>query len=540
MEIEPNTSSSFPRQEGTRAFSVVDDEERARALRRRFDWHLLPWAFAIGVVSYLDRTNLAFAAVELNRDLGFTCETYGLGAGLFFVGYAVFQVPSVSVFTRVGVPWLASTIIVWGVVAGSFALVTSKSMFLSLRVLLGALESGTFPCILNYLSRFYAPQALGTAYAAAATSTAFAQVIGSPLAASILLLDGLFHVSGWQWLFLIEGLTSIGFGIVIYAYLPRSASSFLNHEDNTWLHQQKHSSQFHIDGNDGHESRSGRDWRLEITRFVKVFLDWRSHYLGAVFFTIMQAMYGYVFFIPMIIDSFLYSSDGANEDTQTSRNETVSSSCSGGEGGHSSQGNSASVALLSMVPFTVASIAMIVVGKLSEMRNERRYHAFFSVILGAVCMNLLSLTMYLAMPPWVSFVILTLGAASVWSHHGPFITWPSEYFDRNSATLAFAIINSFGSLGGFLGPTVLGFLAQSTGGYGVALAILGCILFLGGVAILFFAPGNPNRSWPNDRDETMTLECRPHNQGPHDGEPEELDRYNETSRLMPESATQSV
>ena len=99
------------------------DEERSRAIRKTFDWHLLPWAFAIGVVSYLDRTNLSFAAVELNRDLGFTCETYGLGAGLFFVGYALFQVPSVSVFNRVGVPWLASTIVVWGFVAGSFALV---------------------------------------------------------------------------------------------------------------------------------------------------------------------------------------------------------------------------------------------------------------------------------------------------------------------------------------------------------------------------------------------------------------------------------
>ena len=248
-----------------------------------------------------------------------------------------------------------------------------------------------------------------------------------------------------------------------------------------------------------------------------MFLDWRSHYLGAIFFTVMQAMYGYVFFIPMIIHSFVYSSSSQDTDVEDT---AVSSSCSGGEGGQGQQ-SSVSVALLSMIPFTAASIAMIIVGKLSEIKNERRYHAFFSVILGALCMNLLSLSMYLEMPGVVSFLILTLGAASVWSFHGPFITWPSEYFDRTSANLAFAIINSFGSLGGFLGPTVLGFLAESTGGkYSVALAILGCVLFVGGMGILFFVPGT------SDPQDIIHFE--------------EPDRDNETSRLVPVSTSQSA
>jgi len=487
------------------------DDERSRSIRRTFDWHLLPWAFAIGVVSYLDRTNLAYAAVELNRDLGFTCETYGLGAGLFFVGYALFQVPSVGVFNSVGVSWLALTIVVWGVVAGSFALVRSKSVFLILRVLLGALESGTFPCILSYLSWFYAPQALGTAYAAAATSTAFAQVIGSPLAASILMLDGVMHIAGWQWLFLIEGLTSIVFGIVLYFHLPRNASAFLNQDDGEWLSRQENSTQFYIE-----KEASSRNWRRDVSRFIKVFLDWRSHYLGAIFFTIMQAMYGYVFFIPMIIHSFLYSSSSQDTDGEVA-DTSAPASCSGGEAEKGQQQSSVYVALLSMIPFTAASVAMIVVGKMSEIKNERRYHAFFSVILGALCMILLSLTLYLELPGLVSFVVLTLGAASVWSFHGPFITWPSEYFDRTSANLAFAIINSFGSLGGFLGPTVLGFLAEG-GSYSLALAILGCVLFIGGLGILFFVPGTSG-----------SIDHMIHY--------EEPDRYNETSRLVPASTS---
>ena len=150
------------------------DRQHAVAQRKRVDRKILPWVFSIGVLSYIDRTNLAFAAVELNRDLGYSCKTYGLGAGMFFVGYGLCQVPSVTLFEIFGIPWLALTVCVWGFVAASFSflLSTSTVVFLILRVLLGMCESGTFPIILSYLSHFYSPEALGTAYSVAATSTA--------------------------------------------------------------------------------------------------------------------------------------------------------------------------------------------------------------------------------------------------------------------------------------------------------------------------------------------------------------------------------
>ena len=451
--------------------------------RRRVDWKILPWVFSIGVLSYIDRTNLAFAAVELNRDLGFSCKTYGLGAGMFFVGYGLCQVPSVALFEQYGIPWLALTVCVWGVVAGSFSfmLSTSPVIFLILRVLLGMCESGTFPIILSYLSHFYSPEALGTAYSVAATSTAVAQVIGSPLAAGILLLDGVLGLAGWQWLFIIEGFGAVVFGVVLYWFLPRPGGDF---------------DEYH--GQKMREScirHEGKMRHREV--FVRALCDWRTLYLAGCFFSIMQAMYANVFFIPMMIHKIFSASGGGGGDSTSTDNNSggcLQQGESASLDNNNSNNNSATiVALLSMLPFATAAIAMVIVGKSAEVKKERRYHASIPVILGAICMYALALSMSLNLSI-LSYIILTIAAAAIWSHHGPFVSWPAKYMDRETATLSFAIINSFGSLGGFLGPTVLGILAQATGGYSLALVCLASILLCGGVAIFFFRPSPSSSS----------------------------------------------
>ena len=165
---------------GTEESSVEQAQAR---VRRKLDVHVIPWAWCIGVISYLDRTNLAFASVSLARDLGFSCATYGIASGLFFIGYGVFQVPSVGLYSRWGVPWLVSTVVMWGAVAVSFAVVRSRGAFFCLRVVLGAVEAGTYPIILSWLSLFYDERSVGTAYSMAASSTALASVVGSPIAA---------------------------------------------------------------------------------------------------------------------------------------------------------------------------------------------------------------------------------------------------------------------------------------------------------------------------------------------------------------------
>ena len=467
------------------------DRQHAVAQRKRVDRKILPWVFSIGVLSYIDRTNLAFAAVELNRDLGYSCKTYGLGAGMFFVGYGLCQVPSVTLFEHYGIPWLALTVCVWGFVAASFSflLSTSTVVFLILRVLLGMCESGTFPIILSYLSHFYSPEALGTAYSVAATSTAVAQVIGSPLAAGILMMDGVLGLAGWQWLFVIEGFVAVVFGVVLYVFLPRPGDCYYEVVHDQGADRMAKSESFD----------DGKRRHREV--FLSALCDWRTLYLAGCFFSIMQAMYANVFFIPMMIHKIFspsgdngYSVDGTN--TTSNNNE----GCLGGQGestpldnDNDDNNNSATmVALLSMLPFATAAIAMVIVGRRAEVKKERRYHASIPVILGAMCMYALALSMTLDLSI-ISFIILTLAAAAIWSHHGPFVSWPAEYMDRETATISFAIINSFGSLGGFLGPTILGILAQATGGYSVALVCLASILLCGGVAILFFRPSMKHR-----------------------------------------------
>ena len=325
-----------------------EDSYRRLHVRRKLDLNLLPWLFSLGVVCYLDRTNLSFAAVQLNRDLHLSCFSYGLGAGLFFVSYASFQVPSTMIQARVGAPiWLGLTIVVWGIVAASFAAVRSQGVFVLLRVLLGLAESGTFPGVWQHLSRFYSPRELGAAYSFVSTSTALAQIIGAPIAAVILAtLDGSLGLAGWQWLFLIEGVCTVLYGVCLRYCLAKSPeeASFLDDDEKIWLQERQERFQ--------HTKSSA--FSVQATHVRSVFKDWRIWYLSIVLFSITQAMYGCVFFIPMIIHTFFYGAD--DDDGGGGGTGGESSACGGGEGAGK---GGAVVALLSMIPFASAAVCMV-------------------------------------------------------------------------------------------------------------------------------------------------------------------------------------
>lgn len=251
-------------------------------VRRKLDTRVIPWAWCIGVISYLDRTNLAFASVTLARDLGFDCATYGVASGLFFVGYGIFQVPSVGMFLRWGVPWLVGTVVLWGAVAVAFATVRTRAAFFILRVLLGAVEAGTYPIILSWLSLFYDERSVGTAYSMAASSTALASVVGSPIAAAILLLDGVMGFSGWQFLFMIEGVVSMTFGCYVFFFMPRRIEDVLDEDEVRVL---------------GHHGQAGGKRRDKADsgskdHLIAVLRSWRPHYLGVVFALVLLSMYG--------------------------------------------------------------------------------------------------------------------------------------------------------------------------------------------------------------------------------------------------------
>lgn len=462
---------------GTEESSVEQAQAR---VRRKLDVHVIPWAWCIGVISYLDRTNLAFASVSLARDLGFSCATYGIASGLFFIGYGVFQVPSVGLYSRWGVTWLVSTVVMWGAVAVSFAVVRSRGAFFCLRVVLGAVEAGTYPIILSWLSLFYDERSVGTAYSMAASSTALASVVGSPIAAVILLLDGVVGFSGWQYLFMIEGVLSITFGCYMFFFMPRRVEDVLDDGELRVLgHQPAKGGPGEGPGEDG-----GSGALMEVLR------SWRPHYLGVVFALVLLSMYGCIFFIPLLINSFLAGEAATGVYGESPRPST---SCDGDQGDGEASASTAAV-LLSAIPFATAAVSMILIGKSSERTGERRYHGSISVLVGALLMGALALAIQLGAPAIVLILLLSSSAAGIWGVHAPLVSWPYAFLPPNQASAAFAVTNSWGALGGFLGPSILGLLAETTGSYSVSLGFLA----IGGVAaaimLYLFNPPNTARS----------------------------------------------
>jgi ACS family tartrate transporter-like MFS transporter len=468
-----------------------DEEDlNLRQTMRKVDRHLIPWFFALGVCCYLDRTNLSFAAVQLSADLGLSCATYGLGAGLFFLGYS-FQVPSTMMAARFGAPlWLVITVVAWALVAFAFAATTGTVMFLVLRIALGLAECGTFPTIWLHLSKFYTERELGAAYASVATSTALAQVVGAPLAAGILSLNGVFGIRGWRWLFLVEGAITVIFGVLLGLNLapsPRDAS-FLHEVEREWLANRQDRQR---------TANLSKSFAGQLESLIIVLKNWRVWYMSAIWFTVTQSMYGIIFFAPLMIrDMFASPSNQVftSLDPKTPSGEFIYSNSTMGRGKEgtgcsgevASHDSGALVALLSVVPFAAAATAMVINAKLAERANERHRHAGVPICLGALSMGLAPVMLTMVGSPLGAFVCLVLAATFVWSFHGPFMSWPAAFLDGDAASTGFAFINSLGSLGGFVGPFLLGYLADKSGGYGIAMLVLGAMLALGGVAILLF------------------------------------------------------
>ncbi|GAB4813303.1 hypothetical protein N2152v2_000349 [Parachlorella kessleri] len=463
------------------------------AVMRKVDRHLIPWFFALGIACYLDRTNLSFAALQLNEDLGLTCATYGLGAGIFFAGYALFQVPSNLALVRLGAPlWLGAIIVAWSGIAIAFAFTSGTGMFLLLRFALGVAECGAFPGMWYHLSRFYTESELGPAYSKVASCTVLAQVVGAPLAAGILAMDGAGGLRGWQWLFILEGVPTLALGIALGLCLAPSPAQArcLAPAERLWLQRRLDAAERRSPGKGasagaahGGGSSSSSSHAAAVLR---VMTDWRVLYLGVAWLLIAATMYGIIFWSPLLIN-FMFNEEGA-----PAGHAGHHSSCSAehsGSGQAPPRHSSAVIALLTLVPFAVAAAGMVVVARMAARANERHYHAGIPILLGAFFLGLVPLLMdYVGAV--AAFVSLVLAAAGVWSFHGPFMSWPAVFLHGPEVAAGFALINSLGAVGGFLGPYMLGLLAGGDGGYEAAMRLLALLLALsGGLILVFPAPG---------------------------------------------------
>lgn len=417
-------------------------ETAIAALRRR----LIPFLFLLYVVAYLDRVNIGFAGVDMNRDLGFSATVFGLGSGIFFVSYTLLEVPSNLVLARVGARrWIGRIMLSWGVVSIAMAAVRDASTFYVLRFLLGAAEAGFFPGIIFYLTQWFPQRERAHAIALFMTGTAIAGVIGGPISSALLLLDGMGGLHGWQWLFIVEGVPAVLLAPVVWRRLderPEDAQ-WLNPDERRWL----------VDTLAA-ESRQAPGTRHDLR---SAFMSGRLWLLALVYFCLVLAFYGVSFWLPQIVQSL---------------------------GTHPSW----MVALIASVPYVVAAAGMVVVGAHSDRTGERRWHVALPAIIGAAGFLAAAAAPRAVVP---SLAALSIAALGIWGALGPFWALPTAFLRGPAAAGGVALVNAVGNIGGFVGPTVVGYARDTTGSFAAGLWVLAAGLVVG-AALTLVLPAVPD------------------------------------------------
>ncbi|KAK9837315.1 hypothetical protein WJX81_005659 [Elliptochloris bilobata] len=481
-----------------KAANAVDGE----AVLARVSRHILPLFFSLALLNSIDRANLSFAALQLNTDLGFSRSVYGFGSGLFFIGYALLQIVAPLICARVGAPSFLGTILVlWGGVTLLFAFMRTAGQFYCLRLLLGVAESGAYPGMWYHLALFFDDHELGLAYTCVATATSVAGVLGAPLAAGLLSLDGACGLRGWQWLFLVESAPAVALGLVIRWRLARSpeAALFLRPAERSWLASRKAAQpvaaeQAHSVDTHAAPPAATTDssiWAPLLTAFASRHI-W---HLAGIWTLNAMGLDGIVFWAPLLVRAILdgdadAADDGATEvvaDNSVTAGDTVR---------QLALGRMVQAALLAGVPFGAAGIAMVVNARHSKRSGERHWHGALPLLVGAVALAALAALLGSSGNGTAgaagAFAALSAAAVGIWSVHGPLMGWPAAFLSGTTAASGFALMKMVGALGSFLGPALIGGLADATGGFAVPCLVLACCVAAGAVLMLAFrAPGGP-------------------------------------------------
>jgi sugar phosphate permease len=411
--------------------SVVDP---TRVMRRIF-WRLIPFLFLLYVCAYLDRVNLSFAALSMQRELGLSGTVYGIGAGLFFVSYALFEIPANLILLRLGPRrWIAIIMIAWGVISAGMALIHSPASFYLLRFFLGAAEAGFFPGIILYLTYWFPRAQRARAVARFMTATAVAGLIGAPLSIYLLRLDQVAHISGWRWLFLGEGLPSVLLGIAVLFVLvdrPEDAS-WLNPAERQWLQNELAGSYAASIANS-----------TAPTGLTQAFRQPALWMLAWIYFANSVGTYSITLWLPIVVKSLTHAAD-------------------------------LRVITLTTIPYLLAVVAMLLVARSSDRSGERKWHLCGCLIAAGLAFFLSAVVAN----PILGLAALFFTAAGAWGIYGPFWSLPTTIFRGAAAAGGIALINSIGALGGFFGPYLMGRVSDLTHNFRAALLVASALLIL--------------------------------------------------------------
>src|SRR6266478_2320792 len=404
---------------------------------------ILPFIFLLFVVCFLDRINIGFAALTMNKELAITGQQYGLLFGIFFFGYFLFEIPRNLLLHKIGARiWIARILITWGILAMLTGFVHTVHQLYIVRLLLGLAEAGYFPGMALYLTYWFPQREQARALALLIAASPVTNILGAPVSGLILDHVHWLGISSWRGLLILEGIPAIVFGFLTYFLLPNrpGEAKFLATDEKEWIRAELGREEQQKLGHRGYSAlqalASGRVWHLILTYFGMTLGVWTL-----------------ISWSPQLVKSL------------------------------SSRYSNSMVGLLLTIPNLVGLAAMILVSGSSDRRLERRYHVAIPAIMAGTALVLLGATR----SPFYSLTLLSFLAAGVYSYSGPFWALPSEFLAGYSAAAGIALVNSVGALGGFAGPYMIGAIAMRTGNLYAGLAIAGVPLFIS-VALVLLLP----------------------------------------------------
>jgi ACS family tartrate transporter-like MFS transporter len=418
---------------------MVDDAAVGATTLAKITLRLIPFMFVLYIVAFLDRVNVGFAALQMNEGLGFSDTIYGIGAGIFFIGYFIFEIPSNLIMEKVGARiWIARIMLTWGIISSAMFLVSGETSFYILRFLLGVAEAGFFPGMILYLTYWFPARERARRVALFMTAIPISGVFGSPLSGAILTLDGFAGLAGWQIMFLAEGIPAVLLGIVVLRFLPDGPdeAGWLETEERSWLRGA-------LERENRIKSEHGEYTTRQALTNGKVWL------LSAIYFGVVTSVYGVSLWLPLIIEDL-------------------------------SGFGTFAVGLLGAIPYLAGAIGMVLFAQHSDATGERRWHVAVAAFIATVGLVLTGATA----SPVVEMAALTLAALGIYSTLATFWSLPTAFLSGTAAAAGIALINSVGNLGGFVGPYVVGFLSDATGSFYAGLLLLAVLILVAGVLAL--------------------------------------------------------
>ena len=425
----------------------MDMDIEKRTLRK-ITWRIVPFIMILYLIAYIDRVNIGFAAITMKEDLGFTSSILGFGAGIFFLGYFLFEVPSNIILHKVGARiWIARVMVTWGIIAGGMAFVESSTSFYVMRFLLGVAEAGFFPGIILYLSYWFPARNRAGVIALFMAAAPIATAIGSPISAALLEMHGIMGLAGWQWMFLIEAVPAVILGVVVFFYMtdrPEKAA-WLKPDEREWLVKTMQAEDANKGGQQQHSILRG----LANPRVLA---------LALIYFGTSAGLYTLGIWAPQIIKELGVSS--------------------------------MTVGLLNAIPPIISVVAMILWSRHSDKTNERTWHVALACLTAAVGLAIAASTGSM----FGLIAALTIVNVGISCSKPPLWSMPTMFLSGAAAATGIATINSIGNLGGFAGPAMIGWVKDQTGSFAGGLYFVAGLLILSTVLTLVLSFTQKNKA----------------------------------------------